>query len=99
VSYLVLSRAAFENLPTRFAQHTLFLNRINIASPVLVSRGGEMIHCPAIPLEENPVSGDRIPLLRRLAKISALVAMLTSGIAAVAWLRAGKSHQERAAVK
>ena len=31
------------------------------------------------------MSGDRIPLLRRLARISAFVAILAGGIAALAW--------------
>jgi regulator of RNase E activity RraA len=40
------------------------------------------------------MSGDRVPLLRRLARISALVSILTAGIAALAWPPAGKSYQE-----
>jgi len=40
------------------------------------------------------MSGDRVPLLRRLARISAFVAILTSGIVALAWPPAGKSYQE-----
>jgi hypothetical protein len=35
-----------------------------------------------------------VPLLRRLARISAFVAILTAGIAAFAWPPAGKSYQE-----
>ncbi len=40
------------------------------------------------------MSGDRVPLFRRLARISAFVAILTSGIAALVWPPAGKSYQE-----
>jgi hypothetical protein len=40
------------------------------------------------------MSGDRVPLLRRLARISAFVAILAAGIAALAWPPAGKSYQE-----
>jgi hypothetical protein len=40
------------------------------------------------------MSGDRAPLLRRLARISAFVGILTAGIAALTWPPAGKSYQE-----
>jgi len=40
------------------------------------------------------MSGDRAPLLRKLARISAFVAILTSGIAALGWPPAGNSYQE-----
>jgi regulator of RNase E activity RraA len=40
------------------------------------------------------MSGYRVPLLRRLAGISAFVAMLTAGITALAWPPAGKSYQQ-----
>jgi hypothetical protein len=40
------------------------------------------------------MSGDRVPLLRRLARISAFVAIRTTGIAALDWPPAGKSYQE-----
>jgi hypothetical protein len=40
------------------------------------------------------MSGDRLPLLRRLARISAFVSILTTGFAALAWPPAGKSYQE-----
>jgi hypothetical protein len=39
------------------------------------------------------MSGDSVPLSRRLTRISAFIAILTSGIAA-AWPPAGKSYQE-----
>jgi hypothetical protein len=40
------------------------------------------------------MGGDRVPLLRKLATISAFVAILTAGIAVFAWPPAGKSYQE-----
>lgn len=40
------------------------------------------------------MSGDRVPLFRTLGSISAFGAILTSGIAALAWPPAGKSYQE-----
>lgn len=43
------------------------------------------------------MNGDRVPLLRRLARISAPIAILTLGIAVLAWPPAGKSYQESAA--
>jgi len=77
----------------RLAHHSLYLNRINIAPPTGV-KAAEVIHCPAIPPEEHAMSGDRVPFLRRLARISALIAILATGIAALAWPPAGKSYQE-----
>ena len=38
------------------------------------------------------MSGDSVPLSRRLARVS--IAILSAGIAALAWPRAGKSYQE-----
>ena len=43
------------------------------------------------------MSGDRVPLLRRLARIFASIVILTVGIAVLAWPPAGKSYQESAA--
>jgi regulator of RNase E activity RraA len=40
------------------------------------------------------VGGDRVPFLSRLARISAVAAIFTAGIAALAWPPAGKSYQE-----
>ena len=40
------------------------------------------------------MSGDRLPLLRRLARISAFVSILTAGFVALARPPAGKSYQE-----
>src|SRR6267378_8051390 len=82
-----------QKLLPRLAHHSLYLNRINIAPPTGV-KAAEMIHCPANPPEEHAMSGDRVPFLRRLARISALIAILAAGIAALAWPPAGKSYQE-----
>ena len=40
------------------------------------------------------MSGDRVPFLRRLARISALIAILAAGVAASALPPVGKSYQE-----
>ncbi len=40
------------------------------------------------------MSGNSVPLSRRLATISAFIAILTAGIGALAWPPAGKSYQE-----
>lgn len=42
------------------------------------------------------MNGDRVPLLCRLARISASIAILTVGIAVLAWPPVGKSYQESA---
>jgi len=77
----------------RLAHHSLYLNRINIAAPTGV-KAAEVIHCPAIPPEEHAMSGDRVPFLPRLARISALIAILAAGVAASALPPVGKSYQE-----
>src|SRR5712664_1139813 len=82
-----------QKLLLRLTHHSLYLNRINIAPPTGV-KAAEVIHCPAIPPEEHAMSGDRVPFLPRLARISALIAILAAGVAASALPPVGKSYQE-----